>query len=211
MIIFVETAHMSSSETTQTKQSIDFTELEKPIQEIITLTNKIDERYREKCFEILLKFYLMEKTGKPIVASVKEGFEKKEAAKESFEVPIDVRAFLTQQTIPENVISKLFLIDKDEIRPIYKIATGKKSEGQIQVALLTALENAIKAPGNKFEFSIENVRTRCQKLDVYDQANFTAVFKRNGRLFNGLDDEEHVELSPVGQTELAETILTVTK
>ena len=203
---------MSSSETTQTKQSIDFAELEKPIQEIITLTNKIDERYREKCFEILLNFYLMEKTGKLIATSVKEGLKKKEeAVKESFEVPIDVRAFLTQQTIPEDVISKLFLIDKGEIRPIYKITTGKKSEGQIQVALLTALENAIKAPGNKFEFSVENVRTRCQKLNVYDIANFTAVFKRNGGLFNGLDDEEHVELSPDGQTELAETILTVTK
>jgi hypothetical protein len=203
---------MSSSETTQTKQSIDFAELEKPIQEIITLTNKIDERYREKCFEILLNFYLMEKTGKPITVSVKEELEKKEeVVKESFEVPIDVRAFLIQQSIPEDVISKLFFIAKGEIRPIYNITTGKKSEGQIQVALLTALENAIKAPSNKFEFSVENIRTRCQKLNVYDIANFTAVFKRNGRLFNGLDDEEHVELSPVGQTELAETIILVTK
>jgi hypothetical protein len=203
---------MSSLETTQTRQSVNFAELEKPIQEIITLTNKIDERYREKCFEILLNFYLMEKAGKPIGASVKEELKKKEeAAKESFEVPIDVQAFLIQQSIPGDVISKLFFIAKGEIRPIYNIATGNKSEGQIQVALLTALENAIKAPGNKFEFSIEKVRTQCTKLNVYDTTNFTANFKRNGRLFNRLDDEEHVELSPDGQTELAETILTVTK
>jgi hypothetical protein len=202
---------MSSSETTQTKQSIDFAELEKPIQEIITLTNKIDERYREKCFEILLNFYLMEKTGKPIAASVKEGLKEKGTAKESFEVPIDVKAFLTQQRIPEDVISKLFLIEKGEIRPIYNITPTKKSKGQIQVALLIALENAIKAPNHKFEFSIENVRTQCTKLNVYDMSNFSANFKSNGRLFNGLDDEEHVELSPDGQTELAETILTVTK
>jgi len=203
---------MSSSETTQTKQSINFVELEKPIQEIITLTNKIDERYREKCFEILLNFYLMEKTGKPIAALVKEELKKKEEeVKESFEVPIDVQAFLIQQSIPKDVISKLFFIAKGEIRPIYNIATSKKSEGQIQVALLTALENAIKAAGNKFEFSVETVRTRCQKLNVYDIANFTANFKSNAKLFMGLNDKEHVELSPDGQTELAETIILVAK
>lgn len=202
---------MSSSETTQTKQSVNFTELEKPIQEIITLTNKIDERYREKCFEILLNFYLQKEFQLPAKPREEEKVKEPLGKKTEFIIPIDVRAFLTQQTIPEDVISKLFLIDKDEIRPIYKIATSNKSEGQIQIALLTALENAIKAAGNKFEFSEENVRTRCQKQNVYDVANFIANFKSNAKLFMGLDDKEHVELSPDGQTELAETIILVTK
>jgi hypothetical protein len=202
---------MSSSETTQTKQSINFVELEKPIQEIITLTNKIDERYREKCFEILLNFYLQKEFQLPAKPREEEKVKEPLDKKIEFIIPIDVRAFLTQQTIPEDIISKLFLIDKDEIRPIYKIATSNKSEGQIQIALLTALENAIKVAGNKFEFSEENVRTRCQKLNVYDVANFIANFKSNAKLFMGLNDKEHVELSPDGQTELAETIILVTK
>lgn len=211
MIISLETSHMSSPETTQTKQSIDFAELEKPIQEIINLTNKIDERYREKCFEILLNFYLMEKTGKLIAASVEEGLREEEVVEESFEVPIDVRAFLIQQTIPEDIISKLFFIAKGEIRPIYKITTTKKSEAQIQLALLAALENAVQKQGNKFEFSIKNIRQQCKKHKVYDSPNFKAHFKNNIKFFKSLDDEEHVELSPEGQTELAEVISTVAK
>ena len=203
---------MSSQETTQSKHEINFQELEKPIQDIITLTNKLDEKYREKCFEILLNFYLMGRTGSLSVAPAKQELEKKERLPDrSFEVPIDVRAFLTQQNIPEDVIKKLFLIDKGEIRPIYKISAAKKAEGQIQIALLAALENAIRAPSNKFEFSVEDVRTRCQKMNIYDAGNFTANFKNSARLFNGLDEKEHVGLSPDGQTELAETITHVAK
>jgi len=42
---------------------MDFAILEKPIQEIITLIEKLDERYREKCFEILLNAYLKKEFG----------------------------------------------------------------------------------------------------------------------------------------------------
>jgi hypothetical protein len=212
MTILLENAQMSSSETTHTKQSIDFAELEKPIQEIITLTNKIDERYREKCFEILLSFYLKKElqlvTEPETEEKVKEGTITK---KEEFLIPIDVRAFLQTHNIPEESIKKLFVVYKDEIRPAYKITTTKKAQAQIQIALLAALENAVSKQGNKFEFSIENVRQRCQDYKVYDLANFKGIFKSNVSLFKSLADEEHVELSPEGQTELAETTLIVTK
>jgi len=203
---------MSSSETTQTKQSIAFTELEKPIQEIIALTNKIDERYREKCFEILLNFYLKKELQLVTEPETEEKGEKEAITKkEGFLIPIDVRAFLQTHSIPEETIKKLFVVDKDEIRPAYKITTIKKAQAQIQIALLVALENAVSKQGNKFEFSIENVRQRCQDYKVYDLANFKAYFKNNTNLFKSLTDEEHVELSPEGQTELAETIILVAK
>lgn len=200
-----------SSPDTESEQSNDFEHLEKPIRGIISLTNKLDERYREKCFEILLQFYLHGKSTSHISAETEEQHEpKKETAKE-FILPIDVRAFLQTYSIPEEYIDKLFVIVGNEIRPKYKITTVKKATAQIQIALLAALENALRAPGNKFEFSVEDVRQRCQNYKAYDSPNFKRHFKDNEKLFKNLSDEEHVELSPDGQTELAEAIVAVAK
>ena len=78
----------------------------------------------------------------------------------------------------------------------------------MQVALLTALENALK-PSGRFEFSVEDVKQRCIGLKVFDSTNFAANFKNNAKLFEDLDDKEHVKLSPDGKSELAEAILAV--
>jgi hypothetical protein len=184
-------------------------ELEKPIQDIISLVEKIDERYREKCFEILLNAYLRTELKLPPKPEI--GERETEESAEGFMIPIDVRAFLQQYNIPEETLQKLFLMDKNEIRPIYTLTTTRKSAAQMQMALLTALENAIGGPGEKFEFSVEIVRQRCKDRLVYDQPNFKAHFKNNKKLFKSLDEEEHVELSAEGLTELAEVISTVTK
>jgi molybdopterin converting factor small subunit len=203
---------MSSGDASQPQQKTEFEELEKPIKEIIALVNKFDDKYREKCFEILLNLYLRRKFETITIAPDEKTPEKDtEAIHKEFLLPIDVRAFLTQNSIPEEIIGKLFLIDKEEIRPIYKITTTKKATAQIQIALLSALENAIKKQGNKFEFSMENVRKLCNSYNVYDIGNFKTHFKNNSKLFKGLDEEEHVELSPEGQTELAEVMTTVAK
>ena len=188
---------------------MDFAILEKPIQEIITLAEKLDERYREKCFEILLNAYLKKEFGLPAEPEAGAQVEKEAEEKEEFVVPIDVRAFLRQQNLSEEKLHQLFLIEKDDVRPAYRITTTKKSAAQMQIALLTALENALL--GNKFEFSIETIRERCKDQKIYDMANFKAHFKNNERYFKSLDDEEHVELSPEGHTELAEVISTVAK
>ena len=201
---------MPSPETPQKKTV--FEDLKKPIQDIISLTETIDERYRVKCFEILLHFYLQSSgsTIQPIPEKT-FGAPKVEIAEKEPLIPIDVRAFLQQNSVSEELITKLFLIEKGCIRPIYKITTIKKSVAQIQIALLTALENALQKQGNKLEFSMEDIRTRCKDSGIYDGPNFKTHFKNNSKLFKSLDDSEHVELSPEGQTELAETIVTVAK
>jgi hypothetical protein len=201
-----------SSPNAEPKQRNGFEHLEKPIQDIIFLVNKLEERYREKCFEILLQFYLHGKTPTPVSIKEEERHEKKkEDMKEEFTLPIDVRAFLQTYSIPEENISKLFLIVGNEIRPKYKITTAKKATAQIQIALLAALENALRTPANKFEFSVEDARKRCQNYKAYDSPNFKKHFKDNEKLFKSLSDEAHVELSPDGQTELAEAIVAVAK
>jgi hypothetical protein len=200
------------------KQDNIFENIKKPIEDIISLTDKLDERYREKCFEILLNFYLHKEVSK-LMPAVEKGIAEKitedsSGQKPVFEeplLPINVRAFLQQNGIAEETIFKLFLVEKNGIAPTYKISTVKKSEAQIQVALLAALENAITKQGNKFEFSVQAVKEECNNRSIYDTNNFKNNFKNNSKLFKSFTDEEHVELSPEGQTELADVIVAVAK
>ncbi len=181
-------------------------ELESKIKEFVEIAEKLPDKYREKCFEVLLNNFL---TGAKTPQKSMENVEiATQPPAKKFIIPIDVRAFLQQYNLPEDTITKLFLIEGEEIRLIYSIRTTKKSDAQIQLALLTALENAMK-PGGKFEFSYEVVRQKCRDQGVYDQPNFKAHFKNNKKLFKNISDEEHIELSPDGKAELAETILAI--
>jgi hypothetical protein len=175
-------------------------ELEKRINAMIALVEKLPEPYRLKAFEILMTTTLQKA---PTIHDERKGKEK-EVPPTEFRVPIDVRAFLTQYGIEEQKLRKLFFISGTEVRPIYNIKSTKKAKAQIHVAALTALENALQ--GGKFEFSVEAVRLRVQEQKCYDGPNFMPTFNRNVKLFRGLDDKEHVELSPDGKSELADAI-----
>ena len=182
-------------------------ELEGKIKELIELAEKFAEPYRQKIFEVLLADYLRS-VQKPEAPPQVE-LPAPPVVPQKFVIPIGVRAVLQQYNVPEEVIQKLFLVEGTEIQRIYKLTTTKKAVAQMQVTLLTALENALK-PGGKFEFSMEVVKTRCKDdYGAYDLANFKANFKKNAKLFKSLDDEEHVELSTDGKAELAEAILAV--
>jgi len=185
------------------ERKIDFAELKSQIDSLIHFVENLPEEFRIPTYEILLKM-LLEKT-MAITSPSKE-----EEVKEILKIPIDVKAFFEQYDIPESVLSKLFLIEGEEIRPIYKLETTKKAEAQIQLALLMALENALKSTPSKFQFNIEDVRERCKEMGYYDPANFMRNFKNNAKLFKDLD-EEVVELSPIGKEKLAEVILEITE
>jgi hypothetical protein len=183
--------------------------LEGKIKEFIDVAEKFAEPYRQKIFEVLLADYLRGvQKPKEVPAQVEPPAPP--VVPQKFVIPIGVRAVLQQYNVPEEAIQKLFLVEGTEIQRIYKLTTTKKAVAQMQVTLLTALENALK-PGGKFEFSMEVVKTRCKDdYGAYDLANFKANFKKNAKLFKSMDDEEHVELSTDGKAELAEAILAVT-
>jgi hypothetical protein len=184
-------------------------ELESKIKEFIDIAEKFSEPYRQKIFEVLLISYLRGTQGPKEVPEKVETPVPPVIPPQKFVIPIGVRAVLQQYNVPEDIIEKLFLIEGTEVHPIYKLTTSKKATAQIQVALLAALENALK-PSGKFEFSIEVVKNRCKDdYGAYDPPNFKAIFKKNAKLFKSLDDEEHVELSTDGKAELAEAILAV--
>lgn len=187
------------------KENDNLPNLEKYLTEITKLVEKIPESYRIKAFEILLNHVLsgakLEVKSENVIKT-----ESKSLEEYSFQIPIEVRAFLRQFTIPEEKINDLFLITgQQEIAPTYKLKTTKAASAQIQLAVLTALENTLKGDG-KFEFSIEDIRKRCNDYRCYDIRNFMTNFSNKKQLFKDLTDSEHVMLSPHGKEYLAEVL-----
>jgi len=186
-------------------------QLESRIKEFVDIAEKFPEPYRQKIFEVLLVDYLRSKAPeKPSEVSEATVPAVAPSPAPKFTIPIGVRAFLQQYNVPEDRIQKLFFIEGEEIHPIYHLKTTVVADAQIQLALLTALENALK-PGGKFEFSVKTVREKCKELKLYDQPNFNAIFKRKDSYFKSLKDEEHVDLSPDGKAELADIITAITE
>jgi len=185
---------------------MDLDEIESQIGKIVKIVEKIPERYRDKCFEILINRLVDEKEIKqdiPQEAEVQPPIEKQEGF--DFQIPIEARAFFRQFELDEGRIYELFLITgKDEVVPVYKIKTTIASKAQIQISLMTALENTLKQTG-KFEFELEDIRKRCQDNKCYNQKNFVTNFNNNKKLFKEIN-EQHGFLSPYGKEKLAEVI-----
>jgi hypothetical protein len=186
----------------------EYEKFRKPIQDIITFIETIDEKYREKCFEVLLNHYLLNGT----VAKV--GFSRAEANRNKLFVPedlaVNLKSFLEQNNISEETLKKLFIKEKNEIKPIYKINEKAKAKAQVQIALLTALESALKTASGSFEFVINTVRQRCMDNGVYDGREFFINFLNTAGLYQSLNHEV-VKLTPTGEMELVKVIGIVLK
>lgn len=183
---------------------MNFEKLEQDVSKIVKISEKIPEKYQAKCFEILLNQLVSGYQEPSQIPKLPSPPVKKQTF--DFQIPIEVRAFLRQFSIDEGKIFELFLITgKDEIVPTFKIRTTVISKAQIQIALMVALENTLKQT-ERFQFSIEEVRQRCQDNKVYDRKNFQNHFNNNKKLFKDLSDKEHVLLSPYGKEKLAEVI-----
>lgn len=187
----------------------DYEQLEEEIKKIIELVEKLPEAYRITAFEVLLNSAV--RSAGPATVPIAATTETKPEITTALSLPIDVKAFLVQYNLPEDAISRLFLIHGSEIRPVYKITEGKYSTAQMQIALLAALENALRGTDTKFEFSFEQVRTLCKRYNKYDSGNFTTNFKSNKKLFVGLSNEDQIEPSPDGKDALADLIADLLK
>jgi hypothetical protein len=191
----------------------EYEKFRKPIQEIINFTRTIDEKYREKCFEVLLNRYLSTHRAEAADIVIIDESQNKvaEAQNSSLETdyPVELKFFLQENKIREETINKLFLREKGRIRPIYKITEKRKATAQIQIALLTAFENALVAPNGAFEFPMRTVRQRCMDYNVYE-TDFTLNFKGRAGLFVNVDADA-VKLTELGKAELANIIACVSE
>ncbi|HSV50261.1 MAG TPA: hypothetical protein VLH35_08080, partial [Candidatus Acidoferrales bacterium] len=118
----------------------------------------------------------------------------------------ETKIFLEQNNITEQVLSKLFVKEKGEIHPIYKITEPKRPKAQIQMALLTAFEGALKGTTGTFEFSVSTVRQRCMNIKMYDGRDFFINFMDSAGLFGSLNNYEVIKLSDNGKAELAKIV-----
>jgi hypothetical protein len=191
----------------------EYQKYKKPIQEIIDLANTIDERYREKCFEVLLNHYLcanQEFKVPPQSFAITENKIATPEVKDGPKYPFDLQTFLTQYNITEEIIDKLFSRENGDIKPIYKITETKRAVAQIQVTLLTAFENALLTANGVLEFSMKAARQRCIDYKVYNGNDFFFYFRNRAGLFTNLN-YELVRLSPIGKEELAKLMIALSK
>jgi len=175
------------------------------LKRIVDLSESVPDKYREKCFELLLKSALGQVEAlAPDKRKESKVDESQSSSNNEFIMPIDVKAFLNQYSIDESLIWEAFLIEGRDIRSIYKLNETKKAKAQIKLALLISLENAL-IDGN-FKFDVELLRTRCQEFKCYDSANFMSVLKKNKGLFKDFKSDEPLVLSPDGKSELADIL-----
>lgn len=191
---------------TEPTQPTQYEKYRKPIQDIINFTDTIDGEYREKCFEILLNHYLFGDA--PITVSAPEAPRRDALNVE--DMSSETKVFLDQNNITAEMINKLFIKEKGEVHGAYKITETKRSKAQIQVALLTALENALRGPSGVFEFSVNTVRQRCIDIKMYDGRDFYINFMDAAGLFGSLNYET-IKLSNIGKSELAGIVLALSK
>lgn len=178
-------------------------DLESEIKKIVEISEGLPERYRDRCFEMLLANLTENKS---IAQEIPETLNSVEVAPQTFIIPIEVRALLRQFGVDEAKIFELFLITgADEVVPIYKINTTVTAKGQIQISLLTALENTLKGNG-QFSIGIEDIRQRCKDNKCYNHKNFTNNFSNNIKYFKESEVNETLTLSPYGKEKLIETI-----
>jgi len=177
------------------------------LQKIVEIANSVPEEFRQKCFELLLNHELQMK--QPITIQtppIQTGTlpPPTSPSRKSFILPIDVKAFLGQYGLDESLIWEYFLIEGEEIRPIYQLQETRKARAQIQHALLMTLENAIKT--GHFQVDIEALRSRCNYHKCYDLPNFTKNIKDKSNLFKSIANDQPLSLSPEGKTELADLL-----
>lgn len=176
------------------------------LKSIVDLSESLPEQYRAICFEILLREHLTlhKEPAKDKDKKDESASQPKKDHTKKFVIPIDVKAFLNQYNLSEDILWKLFLADGDEVRPIYTLKETKKSKTEIQYSLMMALENALRS-GN-FQVELENLRQRCADQKSYDAPNFIAHLRNNGKYYKTVDKEQPLVLSPDGKAELADLI-----
>jgi hypothetical protein len=192
---------------TEPTQPTQYEKYRKPIQDIISFTDTIDGEYREKCFEILLSHYL---TGDSPTRSVSTTEAPRRDALNIEDMSSETKVFLDQNNITPEMINKIFVKEKGEVHPTYKLTETRRAKAQIQTALLTALENALRGPSGTFEFSVNTVRQRCIDIKMYDGRDFYINFMDAAGLFGALN-YENIKLSATGKTELAAIVTALSK
>jgi len=185
---------------------MDYSKVKDEIKEIVDIAECVPDRFKEKCFELLLSNFLSsislgtppEKITKDIVTP---------STKIQIPITTQLRLFMKKTKITEDELKSILMFADGDVHFIKEPETTKVIDGQMQWAMLLALKNCIL--NNSLSVDPEDVRSICQEKGYYDSANFAAHFKRKkyAKLFKGpmkrqgdpqaLTNEGYIELANV--------------
>lgn len=198
-------------------------DLKQEIQEVIEVAKSCPENLQTMVAEILLNDLLRNRRTSEVVtdgqkpneqdgakASFNDGSTSNGAEQSNlkqggseFRLPLRLKAFLKKYAIGHDRLTVFFHMEEGQVAPIWSVTATKIAEGQIQIALLTSLENAIKT--GEFAFAMGDVHAACKEHKV-EETNWSNNFKNNSRLFGSLDKDGPISLSEDGMKRLAALI-----
>lgn len=198
-------------------------ELKQEIQEIIEVAKGCPENLQMTVAEILLSDLLRNRRPLEAAKGGRDATEKDNAKPSlvdssapnvadqtsmkqggtEFRLPLRLKAFLKKYGIGQERLDAIFHMEDGQVAPIWSVTATKIAEGQIQIALLTALENAIKT--GEFAFAMCDVHAACKEHKV-EETNWSNNFKNNSKLFGSLDKDGPISLSEDGMKRLATLI-----
>ena len=189
---------------------MDYPKLKQEIKAIADIANDVPQPFREKCFQLLLENLL----GSQPAGASKPAFKKPKdlttlpPAQKSIPTPAQVRVLMSKTGVTEDDLGRILFVEDGEVHFTREPSHSTVARGQIEWALLLALQNAIL--NNSLTVDPEGVRSICQEKGFYDPANFAANFRKdkNAKLFrNPLESQgEPQSLTTEGQTELGNLI-----
>ncbi|HDG97159.1 MAG TPA: hypothetical protein ENG73_03145 [Desulfobacterales bacterium] len=168
------------------------------LQEIIEISESCPERYRDKCFELLLRA-LIQHVQHPTQAPLPQPVGEKSA-----EIPSLFDKFLKDYDLLTKDIERLIDLDSGEI--LARALPKQKSEKQRALAALVSIRHAYK--NGEFFIPREELIEECKKFGIYDQTNFSKHMKRTK--FAGsavfIKEGDDWKVSRPGEGWIAETI-----
>lgn len=183
------------------------------LKQIVELVESVPERYRDKCFDLLLSSLLSgQKPSAPEKEALSKTADETQTKKDKgVTLPAKVKAFVRRYGITEEQLERIAMVESGDVHFIHEPKDVKNATGQIQWALLLGLKSALL--GGDMVVDPESVRSICIEKGLYDKANFAATFKRapNRSLFNGLLEPqgESRKLTAKGEEKLAEVLKTL--
>jgi len=165
---------------------MDYGQLKESVKEIAEIAATVPEKFREKCFELLLT-NLLRDSGDPKNPKPEEpgSPEDKDKTPKGGNVPVttQLRVLMKKTDVTKEEIDKILLYDNKAVHFIKEPHPKGIATGQIEWALLLALKNAIE--NDALSTDPEAVRSVCLEKGFYDKGNFSATFKKpgNAKLF----------------------------
>jgi len=177
------------------------------VEQVVALCESVPERFRDRCFDLLMGALLREK-GSPRSLSPSDEEEREELTDKGggeLKLNAPTRAFMKRHGVTEEQLSQVVMTDEDDVHFVRKPKIANNATGQIDWALLLALKSGL-ADG-EFEVSAQATRAMCDSEGCLDRSNFAKTLRRNRELFKAeMSGDAPQGLSGDGERKLATLI-----